>query len=133
MKKRLNQPQIFYCEKCDYSTYNNSDFKKHTTTRKHILGGNNEGKAMLGKENMVNSTNYSCSCCRFITINKTNYEDHLLTKKHQKNSIGEIMLPDYKCSQCNKEYMNYNALWKHKKKCVITDENAPEMNSNPDK
>jgi hypothetical protein len=133
MKNRFNQPQIFYCEKCDYSTYNSSDFKKHTTTRKHILGGNNEGMAMLGKEKKVNLINYSCSCCRFLTINKTNYEDHLLTKKHQKNSIGENKLPDYKCYHCNKEYMTYNALWKHKKKCVFTNENTQEMNDNLDK
>jgi len=136
MKKRHNEPKIFYCESCDYSTFNNSDFKKHIATRKHILGVNNDGTAMLGKEKLVHITNYSCSYCRFTTINKTNYEDHLLTKKHQKNSMGETKVPQYKCSQCNKEYINYNAFWKHKKHCLINidtqQEIQQELNEIPD-
>jgi hypothetical protein len=28
--------QHFYCEKCDYTTFKNSDFEKHLTTKKHI-------------------------------------------------------------------------------------------------
>jgi len=43
---------------------------------------------------------------------------HLLTEKHKKNANGETKEIKHICCQCNKEYLNYNALWKHKKKCV---------------
>ena len=35
-----NSPKIaikFYCEKCDYGCYKQSDYNKHLSTRKHII------------------------------------------------------------------------------------------------
>jgi hypothetical protein len=115
-----------YCEFCDYSTDNNSDFIKHNSTRKHILREKNARLAILVKDKNASSLlQYNCESCKFYTMNKSNYNNHLLTKKHQQNSTKHIKLSDYKCPNCDKEYMNYNALWKHKKTCVI--ENEPTI------
>ena len=118
---------LLHCEICDYYTYNKSDFNKHKTTRKHNSKTNNYTLASLGNEkSSVNSSNYICGCCNYTTIIKCNYDKHLLSEKHKKkcsiiinDKQEETAETNHICNQCNKEYMNYNALWKHKKKCVI--------------
>jgi hypothetical protein len=62
---------------------------------------------------------FYCNLCNFQCKHKSNYETHLSTEKHKKNINAEPTPTNYICSQCNKEYLNYNALWKHKKKCVL--------------
>jgi len=128
MNNSQKTPKLFFCETCDYSTYNNSDFKKHLSTRKHIKMTNNENLAILGKEKFsVFSSNYNCSYCNYNINNKSSYDKHLLSEKHKKNVNGEHIETKYNCSQCSKEYFNYNALWKHKKHCVvINNEREPE-------
>jgi len=127
MNNSHKTPKLFFCETCDYSTYNNSDFKKHISTRKHIKMTNNENLAMLGKEKFsVGSSNYNCSYCNYNINNKSSYDKHLLSEKHKKNVNGEPIEAKYNCSQCTKEYLNYNALWKHKKHCVVIKEREPE-------
>jgi hypothetical protein len=127
MNKNQKIPKLFFCETCDYSTYNNGDFIKHKTTRKHKLMIKSDCLAMLGNEKKsVISSNYNCSYCKFTTHIKCNYDKHLLTEKHKKNVNGEPIEAKYNCSQCTKEYLNYNALWKHKKHCVVIKEREPE-------
>jgi len=127
MNKNQKIPKLFFCETCDYSTYNNGDFIKHKTTRKHKLMIKSDCLAMLGNEKKsVVSSNYNCSYCKFTTHIKCNYDKHLLTEKHKKNVNGEPIEAKYNCSQCSKEYLNYNALWKHKKHCVVIKEREPE-------
>jgi hypothetical protein len=127
MNKNQKIPKLFFCETCDYSTYNNGDFIKHKTTRKHKLMIKSDCLAMLGNEKKsVISSNYNCSYCKFTTHIKCNYDKHLLTEKHKKNVNGEPIEAKYNCSQCSKEYLNYNALWKHKKHCVVIKEREPE-------
>jgi hypothetical protein len=117
----------FYCDKCDYSTSKNSDFKKHLTTRIHRIATNNDNLAILGNVKVFDiSLNHNCVCCNYNTSIKTNYDKHLLTEKHKKNVNGEPIEAKYNCSQCSKEYLNYNALWKHKKHCVVIKEREPE-------
>ena len=117
----------FYCDKCDYSTSKNSDFKKHLTTRIHRIATNNDNLAILGNVKVFDiSLNHNCVCCNYNTSIKTNYDKHLLSEKHKKNISGETNKINHICSQCNKEYLNYNALWKHKKHCVVINEREPE-------
>ena len=127
MNKNQKIPKLFFCEKCDYSTYNNGDFIKHTTTRKHKLMIESDCLAIIGNEKKSDiSSNYNCRYCKFTTHIKSNYDKHLLTEKHKKNVNGEPNESKYNCSQCSKEYLNYNALWKHKKHCVVITEREPE-------
>jgi hypothetical protein len=120
MNKNRKSTKTYVCENCDYTTVNSGDFTKHNSTRKHILMTNSDCLAMLGNENKsATRTIYNCSYCKFNTTIKSNYDKHLSTEKHKNNVNNEIKTNNYTCSQCSKEYLNYNALWKHKKKCII--------------
>jgi hypothetical protein len=122
---------IFYCEHCEYNTSKKNDYEKHKLTLKHKF---NEEKAFLEiNGNIKNASNvalYNCRICNFNSKNKNNYEKHLLTDKHRKNIIGEQTVLKYNCLQCNKEYLNYSGLWKHKKHCVVITEREPEPLNN---
>ena len=127
MNKNKKIPKLCFCEKCDYSTYSKNDFMKHNSTRKHKLMTIANISAILGNENKSqNISNYDCSCCNYYTTIKTNYLNHLSTEKHKKNVNGESKQIKYNCSQCKKEYLTYNALWKHNKKCYTTKPNETE-------
>jgi hypothetical protein len=134
MEKYNKTPNLLYCEICDYNTYNKSDFNKHKTTRKHISMTNNYTLAIIGNNRLsTNSSNYICSCCNYTTTIKCNYDKHLLTDKHISKINGmpnETTKVKHICCHCNKEYMNYNALWKHKKNCVVINEKDPETIQN---
>jgi hypothetical protein len=113
----------FNCENCDYYTDNKYDYIKHQTTAKHKNSDNYVNSAIKTHNNIANI--YSCILCNFNTSNKNHYNKHLLTRKHignterKKNTTDNLNLSNV-CNVCNKEYLNYNALWKHKKKCVVT-------------
>jgi hypothetical protein len=77
------------------------------------------------------SNNYNCDYCNYTTIIKSNYDKHLLTDKHIYKMTGEPKETKHICSQCNKEYLNSSGLWKHKKKCILIDnEREPEKLQN---
>ena len=125
--KTLN---LLHCKMCDYYTSNKSDFNKHKTTRKHNSKTNNYTLASLGNDNSsIQSSTYTCCYCNYTTTIKCNYDKHLLSEKHKKCSNinndkqQETLQSMHICNQCNKEYLNYNALWKHKKKCSIITNN----------
>ena len=121
----------FVCETCYYITYKKNDFDRHLTTRKHsahLLEIN--GK----KKECCDFLLYECIKCNYTTQLKANYDRHFLTEKHKKNVNIKQSEKDKEikhiCLQCNKEYMNYSGLWKHKKHCIMTNEKTPEMNYN---
>ena len=118
----------FVCENCYYITYKNCDFIRHLSTRKHLahhLETNGDIKVC------AKSLNYECSQCNYTTHLKSNYERHLLSEKHKKNFYEKEQEIRHICLQCNKEYMNYRGLWKHKKTCVSKQETTtPEVNDN---
>jgi len=130
MKKHQKTLKLCFCETCDYSTYKDSDLKKHLSTRKHKNATKNATLAILGNEKeSKESLTHKCSQCNYTTSVKSNYDKHLLTEKHKKNINGEPTEVIYNCSRCDKEYLSYNAFWKHKKQCVIIEEREPEKNT----
>ena len=77
------------------------------------------------------SNKYSCECCDYNTYKKSDYKKHLLTIKH-KNRDYETNTNDLKpkiaenrSCVCGRIFNNRTALWRHKKKCNLTnhDEN----------
>jgi len=123
--------QIFSCKECDYNTSSVSQYNKHLLTLKHKNNTNNSFLAIKGdikNEENINTINamYSCDVCNFQCKYQSNYDKHLLTEKHKKKSNEESTEKIYTCSQCNKEYLNYKSLWKHKKHCVINHNREPE-------
>lgn len=128
MSKNANN---FGCDNCYFYTSNKYDFNRHIMTLKHKI---NENKAFLAINGDIKNASfdvsYNCDICNFYSKNKTNYDKHLLSKKHKKNSIEEPTEKKYTCSQCNKEYLNYKSLWKHKKVCVVNHNREPEQLEN---
>jgi hypothetical protein len=83
-----------------------------------------------------NRINYECKYCDYLTSNKYDYEKHVNTIKH-KNNILAIKTTDlaieesqksqksqknlYECI-CGKIYKDNSGLWRHKKKCKVSNE-----------
>jgi hypothetical protein len=127
MEKYYKNTQIFSCNVCDYNTSKIQNYNTHLLTLKH----KNNTLAILGNTKVSSKqSNYICSYCNYNTNIKSNYDKHLLSEKHKKKSNGEPKENKYTCSMCNKEYLNYNALWKHKKHCFINNEREPEPLNN---
>jgi hypothetical protein len=123
MEKYNKNIQIFSCKDCDYNTSKLQNYNTHLLTLKH----KNNTLAIIGNKKVSsNESNYICCNCNYNTNTKCNYDKHLLTEKHKKNSNEESTEKKYTCSQCNKDYLNYNALWKHKKHCIVNDNREPE-------
>jgi hypothetical protein len=130
MNKMQKSVQIFNCDSCDYNTSSTRDFNKHLLTAKHKNATNNATLAIIGNEKVAREKiHYNCKCCDYETNRKWSYDKHLLSEKHKKNISGEPTEVIYNCSRCNKEYLSYNAFWKHKKQCVIIEEREPEKNT----
>jgi hypothetical protein len=67
---------------------------------------------------------FRCLFCDYTSSNKKDYLKHTMTLKHQNNVNGnkmEIKNPKkvqaHICINCDKSFLTYSGLWKHKKKC----------------
>jgi ribosomal protein L37AE/L43A len=80
----------------------------------------NEIKQKLSKK-------FSCKKCDYNTDRKSNLENHLLSSKHIKttndNEIKQKLSTHHKCENCEKEYNDRAGLWRHKKKCNLSNNN----------
>jgi DNA-directed RNA polymerase subunit M/transcription elongation factor TFIIS len=97
----------------------------------------------LGNQNKpTNLVNYNCKNCHYKTSKKSNYISHLSTTKHQ-NSLKGIDLAingnqnkpnssslTFNCEKCLKIFKNRSGLWKHNKKCILTNIFCKETDSN---
>lgn len=69
-------PNCFYCEKCDYTTSNKKDFKKHNNTKKHIINENSTNSIPKSPKNQ-----YECICGKL-------YKDNSGLWRHKKICIN---------------------------------------------
>lgn len=88
--KSSNSHKSFYCEICDYTSSNNSNYNKHLRTRKHLEKQEKKEKTTLLKKNVVSSkkTLY-CKLCDYSTCRKSNWSRHMVSVKHLKNEQNE--------------------------------------------
>ena len=69
---------------------------------------------------------YVCSLCDYYTSRKSQYDRHILTSKHinqQKSTEINKKVQDSSATftcECGKTYKERTGLWRHKKKCVIS-------------
>jgi hypothetical protein len=77
---------------------------------------------------------YECILCDFKCSRKSQYERHLNTRKHEiaTNSNNNVTkssnIISYICD-CGKEYKDRSGLWRHSKKCLITQEENTNTNN----
>ena len=72
------------------------------------------------------SKTFCCKKCDYNTSRKSNYETHVLSKKHKNNVLTtndndfkKHLSKKYLCQKCDKIFNDRAGLWRHKKKCVI--------------
>jgi hypothetical protein len=73
------------------------------------------------KKNAKNAKIFICELCDFKCSKKSNMDKHNLSLKHKKNDIElqENAIKESFICNCGKEYKFRQGLWKHKKKCLI--------------
>jgi hypothetical protein len=88
---------------------------------------------------------YFCEYCDYGTSKKCNYDTHINSRKHANATIyykkrqnsakiqppHDIKTCDFTCV-CGKKYISRQSLWRHKKNCLITDDEQNELNKNTD-
>ena len=77
---------------------------------------------------------YKCEFCDYNTSKIFLLKQHFKSKKHLKNmnmeTDGNQNMLWFKCDICNKLYTNRSGLWKHKKKCIKTEESILQNTKN---
>ena len=91
---------------------------------------------IFGNQKVAKSSpNFCCNICDYTTSKKYNYEKHLLTGKHILAMVGNQKVakcrkssnpPLFTCQTCKKTYSDNSGLWKHKKKCGISETNKSD-------
>jgi hypothetical protein len=115
MGEKTQKNASFFCEKCEYTTNNKYDYKRHLLTLKHEKTQKNAN---------IIATHY-CEYCNYIASNDYDYEKHCSTLKHeksQKNAETASKNPKtYTCDKCEyitnhkPGYMRHLNTLKHKK------------------
>ena len=74
----------FYCNCCDYLSSNNSNYKKHLRTKKHLENYSNFSKT---SNSLVSSKNkFFCVSCDYSTSRRSNWSRHVKSIKHVKKT-----------------------------------------------
>jgi hypothetical protein len=81
---------------------------------------------MTTKKSYKNPTIFHCEFCDYKTLYSKDYKKHILTKKHINNennvlTTQKVLLKKFTCEKCNKEFKDRAGLWRHSKKCDLSD------------
>jgi hypothetical protein len=71
----------FYCEICDYTSSNNSNYNKHLRTNKHLA--NTQGKSRKWQKKTKPKYFNICEICDYKASKKYNWVKHINTAKHK--------------------------------------------------
>jgi hypothetical protein len=84
-------------------------------------------------ENPQKIPKFNCDKCEYITCNKKDFSKHLSTAKHIRNTSAEISIKKSQheqiCANCNKSYHNRSGLWRHNKKCKVSENHETIKNT----
>src|SRR5210317_1077200 len=79
--KSSNPKKKFYCEICDYTSSNNSNYNKHLRTKKHLA--NTESKSRKWQKKHKPKYFNVCELCDYKASKKYNWDKHIKTAKHK--------------------------------------------------
>ena len=84
---------------------------------------------MQAKENMQNMHfNFYCDKCDYGCYKKSCWKQHLLTAKHHKANLGLMQANEkYACENCNMNFKHQSSYCRHKKKCIIQNEESIDI------
>jgi ribosomal protein L37AE/L43A len=82
---------------------------------------------------------FSCEICNYYTSHKSHFNDHLVSLKHIRNNelatisnTNAAISKKYCCENCGKKYAERTGLWRHKKKCTISNSNSDSYSDDED-
>ena len=73
----------------------------------------------------MESKKFCCEKCVYRTNTKQFFNTHLLSKRHI--DLNDETKQKYKCETCKKPYKSYMGLWKHKKVCIVVEDNIDNL------
>jgi hypothetical protein len=113
------------------SEYCDHNISSINTKQDNILTCKN---TQLTSELQKGAQKFLCEKCDYSTSKKSSYDRHILTAKHMKltivNNNCEKGALNFDCNICNKQFKSRVGLWKHKKKCIIEDDEPKDPESN---
>ncbi len=92
----------YYCEKCNYSASNSSNFAHHKKTQKHNKKVTQETNSIIEYPNSINP----------------------VSLQYPKNPVENC---DFKCNICDKIFKHKNNYYRHKKNCENTKKDFNEI------
>jgi hypothetical protein len=69
---------------------------------------------------------YHCKICDYECSRKFLWEQHISTQKHKRQlqaTLTEHTPKEYMCIKCGRGYKQRSGLWRHEKKCIVSDDN----------
>ena len=83
---------------------------------------------MITKKLKKKSANYYCKSCDYNTSDKNDFKRHKMTRKHLKIENGNKKTGSVEntCENCGKHYKHRSGLSRHKKKCILNEEEVVE-------
>ena len=86
---------------------------------------------MNTKKVLKSSTEFCCKKCDYTTSRESQYHRHLSTPKHKRiqNDTQKVQeSSEHICNICNKKYKYHSGLWKHKKSCILENDDIQDIN-----
>jgi hypothetical protein len=85
---------------------------------------------MTTKITQNNAKKFVCDNCDYNTSNKYDYERHLSTTKHKNNELTtkSCVQKKLQCINCDKPFNDRAGLWRHNKKCVLSQHSFTPQN-----
>jgi hypothetical protein len=119
----------YFCSTCNINCYTKNVYETHINCSLH--------NKMLHKNISSIPFNFYCELCEYKCVRKYDFNKHILTPKHikqqkttEKSEKSEKSENILICNYCEKEYNDRAGLWRHKKKCLIKEENVVESENN---
>ena len=91
---------------------------------------------LVAKSGKIVNSKYYCEVCDYNCCKKYNWDKHLTTSKHFKATESndpatekwqKVASKMFCCENCGKEYNDRTGLWRHMKKCNVTDDVDTEI------
>ena len=120
-----------HCDCCHYTTSKSYDYSKHLLTAKHKK--NEKMDKMSIKMNKKVATNFQTEIFNSMSSENITNMDSGSACNDFVHFINKGKKRDHKCVKCNKQFNNYNALWKHKnrKSCETIENQENTINNSP--
>jgi hypothetical protein len=73
---------------------------------------------------------FYCNICDYYASRKYHFDRHLLSPKHTKSTndnetgVKGVKWAKYDCPNCKKIFNDRSGLWRHKKKCIVKNDNS---------